>query len=67
MGDDSVWDGNGVGLNKLDIAAPGGNLVEIDRLYYNVPLGEGFTMQAGQLTRNTEMMGYKASTYAKGG
>ncbi|EAU71589.1 possible porin [Synechococcus sp. BL107] len=67
MGDDSVWDGNGVGLNKLDTAAPGGNLVEIDRLYYRFPLGEGFTVQAGPLTRNTEMMGYKATAYAKGG
>ena len=67
MGDDSVWDGNGVSLNKLDTAAPGGNLVEIDRLYYRFPLGEGFTVQAGPLTRNTEMMGYKATAYAKGG
>ena len=46
IGDDSVWDGNGVGLNKLNTAAPGGNLVEIDRLYYRFPLGEGFTVQA---------------------
>ena len=67
MGDTSVWDGNGVALNKLDTAAPGGNLVEIDRLYYRFPLGSSFTIQAGPLTRNTEMMGYKASAYAKGG
>jgi hypothetical protein len=37
MGDDSVWDGNGVSLNKLDTAAPGGNGVEIDRIYYRFP------------------------------
>ena len=61
MGDDSVWDGNGVSLNKLDTAAPGGNGVEIDRIYYRFPLGDSFTIQAGPLTRNTEMMGYKAS------
>ena len=67
MGDASVWDGNGVSLNKLDTAAPGGNIVEIDRLYYRFPLGAGFTIQAGPLTRNTEMMGYKASAYGKGG
>ena len=67
MGDTSVWDGNGVSMNKLDTAAPGGNIVEIDRLYYRFPLGDSFTIQAGPLTRNTEMMGYKASAYAKGG
>ena len=67
MGDDSVWDGNGVALNKLDTAAPGGNGVEIDRIYYRFPLGDSFTIQAGPLTRNTEMMGYEASAYAKGG
>jgi len=67
MGDQSPWDGNGVPMNKLDTAAPGGNVVEIDRLYYRFPLGSSFTIQAGPLTRNTEMMGYKASAYAKGG
>ena len=67
QGDDSIWDGNGVSLNKLDTAAPGGNAVEIDRIYYRFPLGDSFTIQAGPLTRNTEMLGYKASAYAKGG
>ncbi|QNI65819.1 iron uptake porin [Synechococcus sp. A15-44] len=67
MGDSSVWDGNGVPMNKLDTAAPGGNSVEIDRLYYRFPLGDSFKVQVGPLTRNTEMMGYKASAYGKGG
>ena len=67
MGDSSVWDGNGVSLNKLDTAAPGGNILEVDRLYYRFPLGDSFTAQVGPLTRNTEMMGYKASVYGKGG
>jgi len=67
MGDSSVWDGNGVPMNKLDTAAPGGNIVEIDRLYYRFPLGNSFKVQVGPLTRNTEMMGYKASAYGKGG
>ena len=53
-------------LNKLDTAAPGGNIVEIDRLYYRFPLGDSFTIQAGPLTRNTEMMGYKASCLCQG-
>ncbi len=67
QGDASTWDGNGVGLNKLDTGAPGGNAVEIDRLYYRFPLGDSFKVQVGALTRNTEMMGYKATAYAKGG
>ncbi|MCB4400789.1 iron uptake porin [Synechococcus sp. MU1625] len=67
MGDTSVWDGNGVSLNKLDTAAPGGNIVEVDRIYYRFPVGDSFTVQVGPLTRNTEMMGYKATAYAKGG
>ena len=64
MGDTSVWDGNGVSMNKLDTAAPA--VSSIDRLYYRF-LGDSFTVQVGPLTRNTEMMGYKASAYAKGG
>ena len=44
-------------MNKLDIAAPGGNIVEIDRLFYRFPRGDSFTVQVGPLTRNTEMMG----------
>ena len=51
---------------QANTAAPGGNVVEIDRIYYRFPLGDSFAIQAGPLTRNTEMMGYKASAYAKG-
>ncbi len=43
------------------------NILIVDRFYYRFPLGNGFTIQAGPLTRNTEMMGYKATAYAKGG
>ncbi|QNI83528.1 putative porin [Synechococcus sp. RS9907] len=65
--DNAAWEGNGVALNKLDTAAASDSAVEVDRLYYRFPLGDSFTIQAGPLTRNTEMMGYKASAYAKGG
>ena len=65
--DNAVWEGNGVPMNKLDTAAASDSAVEIDRLYYRFPLGDSFTIQAGPLTRNTEMLGYKASAYAKGG
>ena len=43
------------------------NELFIDRFYYRFPLGDSFTVQVGPLTRNTEMMGYKASAYANGG
>ena len=43
------------------------NVLLIDRFYYRFPLGDSFTVQVGPTTRNTEMMGYKASAYAKGG
>ncbi|AII44587.1 hypothetical protein KR100_14665 [Synechococcus sp. KORDI-100] len=67
MGRTSTWTGGGVLMNTLNTAAPGGNVLGVDRLYYRFPLGSSFTIQAGPLTRNTEMMGYKPSAYAKGG
>ena len=42
-------------LYKLDKAETTDNNVEIDRLYYQFPVGEGFTVTAGALVRNTEM------------
>ena len=51
----------------IDAWARTDNRVLIDRLYYRFPLGDSFTVQVGPLTRNTEMMGYKPSAYAKGG
>ncbi|MCB4400787.1 iron uptake porin [Synechococcus sp. MU1625] len=67
IGTSNVWGGNGVSMNKLDIAGPGGNNVRIDRMYYRFPVGDSFTVQVGPLTQNTDMMGYKATAYAKGG
>jgi hypothetical protein len=47
--------GSSSSLFKLDKAESTGNNVEIDRLYYQFPVGEGFTVTAGPLVRNTEI------------
>jgi len=61
------WEGQGVNLTKIDTGMDGGGVVVVDRLYYRFPLGSNFTVIAGPILRNTEMMGYKPSVYAKGG
>ena len=65
--DNTPWEGEGVNLTKIDTAGASDNFVTIDRLYYRFPLGSNFTVIAGPLLRNTEMMGYKANVYGKGG
>ena len=65
--DNTPWEGQGVNLTKIDTAGASDNFVTIDRLYYRFPVGNNVTVIAGPLLRNTEMMGYKASVYGKGG
>jgi hypothetical protein len=47
--------GSSSSLFKLDKAETTNNSVEIDRLYYQFPVGESVTLTAGALVRNTEM------------
>jgi hypothetical protein len=47
--------GSSSSLFKLDKAETTANQVEIDRLYYQFPVGESVTLTAGALVRNTEM------------
>lgn len=47
--------GSSSSLFKLDKAETTDGNVEIDRLYYQFPVGDGFTVTAGPLVRNTEM------------
>lgn len=47
--------GSSSSLFKLDKAYSSDNSVEIDRLYYQFPVGENVTVTAGPLVRNTEM------------
>ena len=47
--------GSSSSLFKLDKAETTDNTVEIDRLYYQFPVGESVTLTAGALVRNTEM------------
>ena len=64
---DTPFAGQGVNLTSIDTAFGSGNELVVDRLYYRFPLGSNFTVIAGPLVRNTEMMGYKPSVYGKGG
>ncbi len=57
--------GSSSSLFKLDKAETTGNNVEIDRLYYQFPVGDGFTVTAGPLVRNTEMA-WVPSAYKSG-
>ena len=63
----SPWGGQGVNLTSLDTAYGSGNAVKVERLFYRFPLGSNFTVTAGPIVRNTEMLGYKPSVYGKGG
>jgi hypothetical protein len=47
--------GSSSSLFKLDKAETTDNSVEIDRLYYQFPVGNNVTITAGPLVRNTEM------------
>ena len=47
--------GSSSSLFKLDKAESTDNSVEIDRLYYQFPVGKSVTLTAGALVRNTEM------------
>jgi hypothetical protein len=47
--------GSSSSLFKLDKAESTDNTVEIDRLYYQFPVGKSVTLTAGALVRNTEM------------
>jgi len=57
--------GSSSSLFKLDKAESTGNNVEIDRLYYQFPVGDGFTVTAGPLVRNTEIA-WVPSAYKSG-
>ena len=65
--DNTPWEGQGVNLTKIDTGMDGNGQVVVDRLYYRFPLGSNFTVIAGPMLRNTEMMGYKPAVYGKGG
>ena len=48
---------------KLDKAEENADVVKIDRLYYDFPVGNGFKLTAGALVRNTEMLAFIPSAY----
>ena len=69
----NALDGGGVNLTQLDVAydSSGGsgssNSLNLYRLWYRFPVGEEFTLIAGALARNTEMLAMWPSVYNKGG
>jgi hypothetical protein len=70
---ENAFGGSGVNLTALDIATDSGasgtinNAVQLDRLFYKFPVGKEFTIIAGAIARNTEMLGMWPSVYNKGG
>ncbi len=63
----SGFSGNGlVGLNALEVsfeAPAGANIVAIDRLFYQFPLGSGFTFTGGPRVRQDDMLAMWPSAY----
>jgi hypothetical protein len=62
----SPFGGRPFSLMSLDRAfspAAGANSVEVDRLYYQFPVGSGFTALVGARARNTEFLAIKPSFY----
>ena len=69
---DSPWFGDGpVGLNALEVAfqeecgtgVDCGDVVAINRLFYQVPLGAGFTATVGGVVRQDDMLALWPSVY----
>jgi hypothetical protein len=64
----SAFGGTGglVGLNALEVsfeAPAGANIVAIDRLFYQFPLGNGFTFTGGPRVRQDDMLAMWPSAY----
>jgi len=62
--------GNGVGLNQLEVAfqencgtADCGDVVAINRLFYQFPVGNGFTATVGARVRQDDMLAMWPSVY----
>ena len=63
---DSAFGGPAVGLNSLEVAfegGPGNDVVEINRLFYQFPLGSNFTASIGGRVRQDDMLAMWPSAY----
>jgi hypothetical protein len=63
---DSPWGGPAVGLNALEIgfeSGAGRDVVEINRLYYQFPIGRNFTATFGPRVRQDDMLAVWPSAY----
>ena len=61
---DSLFKLDKASSTNADAAGAGGiDTVSIDRLYYQFPVGQQFTLTAGALVRNTEILAFIPSAY----
>jgi hypothetical protein len=64
---DGPWGGPAVGLNDLETnyeADSGPNQVQIDRLFYQFPLGSGFTVTVGPIVEKPDLLAMVPSVYS---
>ena len=59
----SPFGGKGFNITYLDRADSTDSIVKINRLYYRFPIGKGFAVQTGPISRNTEFLAIKPSYY----
>ena len=59
----SPFGGKGYNITYLDRAESSDGVVKINRLYYRFPLGKGFSVQTGPISRNTEFLAVKPFYY----
>jgi hypothetical protein len=73
FGSNNALNGGGINLTQLDVAydsssgTGSSNVLNIYRLWYRFPVGDQFTVIAGAIARNTEMLAMWPSVYNKGG
>jgi hypothetical protein len=60
---DNIYTGNGVGLFAQEYGFNSDNAVEVNRLYYSFPVGEGFTIVGGPVVRMDDMLPVWPSAY----
>ena len=66
FGDDNAFNGNPTNLSTLEVASDSGTSFYIDKLFYNFPLGESFTVFVGPNVGQDDMLPMWPSVYPSG-
>ena len=66
FGDDNAFNGNPTNLSTLEVASGSGDKLFIDKLWYNFPIGENFTVFVGPNVGQDDMMPMWPSVYPSG-